>query len=60
MIQIEPLEFIASLIEFNGVIVETSKDDLTYETVYSLFDNTKYVIQRKTKNSNIVGVYRAD
>lgn len=60
MIKIEPLELIAFLIEFNGVIVETSKDDLTFETVYELNDNTKYVVQRKTKNSNIVGVYRAN
>lgn len=60
MINIEPLEFIASLIEFNGVVVETYDDVLTHDITYKLPDNTKYIIVRSASTFNVVGVYRAN
>ena len=60
MIKIEPLEFISSLIEYNGKIIETKEDVLTHEIVYKLQDNSQYVIVRSARTFNVVGVYRAD
>ena len=60
MIKIEPLEFIASLIEFNGNVIETKEDVLTHEIVYKLQDNLQYAIVRSASTFNVVGVYRVN